>query len=1030
MAASIYWFKLASLFMCYSEMRLAAHVRMSKQFPCDVNYSTKDDVTVSCNGRQLKEIPHGIPKDTKYLHLEENHIANISQKAFWDLQNLTLLSLNWMNKNYHTTHTADGAFMNLINLQELRMNGNGLKQIPNQLPTTLEILMLDNNKIISLNKSKLSGIKNIIKLFVSKNCFYGNPCGTTSSIYYGTFSELTDLQELSLNDNNLTQVPQGLPKSLQKLQLASNKIQYISRDDFHNLTNLRVLRLQGNCPRCKNAPYPCVPCPNISLEIHPDAFHDLTNLETLQLAGNSLKIVHSSWFKSLTNLKDLFLSYNLLSAAISKDVFLSNLPNLERLDISFNFQPGIYPKTIHLSKQFSTFVSLKTLHIEGLVFREINDKSLEHLYGLRNLSVLNVGTNFIVSCDSTIFSKFSDLRLIYLSENRIYPVTVSGSSRYNSGRISESVSFTPPLLEYQSNQKERSYEITHSFVKQECYDSGRVLSLSSNNLFFISPKQFEPYKDIACLNLSRNGFAAAPNGSEFKSLPDLKYLDLSFNKIDLAYDNAFSELKKLEVIDLSYNPHYFTVSGVTHNLNFLENLPALRVLNLSHNNIFTLTTKKMKSTSLRELQFVKNNLGTLWKDESYYKLFQNLVHLTYLDISFNFISSIPNKVFIHLPSNITKLSLSHNSLKEFQWHELKHFKELREINISFNSLDYVSAELSKFTQTLQLLDLSFNNIAQLSDGFLKGAKSLTTLDLSHNQLTLINQTTFLSSPENYLKILYLQGNPFQCTCDLLEFILWIDNNDVKIPRLPIDVTCSMPAERKGEKVIFFDIQECVNDNIAFLIYFLSTSIILLTMIMGITTHVFYWDASYFLHYLKAKLKGYYPLTSTDSAYEAFIAYDTSDPQVSEWVMNHLRVHLEESGEKHLPLCLENRDWIPGTPLLDNLYTSIRQSRKTVFVLTETYVTSGAFKMAIYLAHQRLLDENVDVTVLLLLEPVLQYSPFLRLRRRLCGSSVLEWPRAAAAEPWFWQCLRNAIRVDNQVMYSNSYSRYFSQTEEH
>lgn len=82
-------------------------------------------------------------------------------------------------------------------------------------------------------------------------------------------------------------------------------------------------------------------------------------------------------------------------------------------------------------------------------------------------------------------------------------------------------------------------------------------------------------------------------------------------------------------------------------------------------------------------------------------------------------------------------------------------------------------------------------------------------------------------------------------------------------------------------------------------------------------------------------------------------------------------------------------------------------------------------MAVYLAHQRLLDENMDVIVLVLLEPVLQHSHFLRLRRRLCGKSVLEWTRTAAAEPWFWQCLRNAVSLDNQVMYNQMYSRYFT-----
>ncbi|XP_034549821.1 toll-like receptor 7 isoform X2 [Notolabrus celidotus] len=276
-----------------------------------------------------------------------------------------------------------------------------------------------------------------------------------------------------------------------------------------------------------------------------------------------------------------------------------------------------------------------------------------------------------------------------------------------------------------------------------------------------------------------------------------------------------------------------------------------------------------------------------------------------------------------------------------------------------------------------------------------------------------------------IESLLLQENPFQCTCDSFNFILWIQSTDVKIPRLSTAVTCDTPANQKGQALVKFNINQCVNNSEAFLIYMLTNSFIIILMFVATLVHLFYWDASYVLHYMKAKIKGYRSLNSLKSAYDVFVIYDTRDPHVTEWVMKNLRVKLEEEGEKHLPLCLEERDWPPGVPLIDNLTQSIRYSRKTLFVLTEDYVKTGVFKLAMYLAHQRLLDENVDVIVLLMLEPVLQRSHFLRLRRRLCGKSIVEWPRTAAAEPWFWQNLRSVVRVDNQVIYNKTYSRYFT-----
>ncbi|XP_040913368.1 toll-like receptor 8 [Toxotes jaculatrix] len=997
---------------------------MSPQFPCDVKAYNTSVVMFDCKGRHLHRVPPGITGNATELDLSENYIKNISVDSFSNLLNLTKLNLNWANKNKVVSIDAH-AFKNLTRLNHLKLTGNCLSEIPRNLPLTVEILDLNNNKIL-LDNLRLAGLTNVTHLWLSKNCYTWNPCWKSVTVTEGSFAVMTKLQGLDLSFNNLTSVPKGLPQSLRLLKLGSNKIEYIAKDDFLGLHDLKILKIQGNCPRCQNAPYPCVPCQNVSLDIHPYAFHNLTQLETLHLGGNSLHYLNPSWFERLSKIKQLFLSFNFLMKAITEEAtFLRYLPRLEKFDLSFNFALKSYPSSLNLSQEFSNLVSLKTLHLEGLVFQNIGPGTLRSLYELKNLSALNLGTNFIIHSDSTIFRRFPRLKMIYLAENRLYPVPEENPPHPRDGYNQRPDLSISPFIKF--HPKDFAYEISHSLVKKECFDSGRVLVLSSNNLFFISPKQFNGYGNIACLNLSGNGFSAALNGTEFSSLPNLTYLDLSFNKIDLAYDNAFKELQKLQVLDLSHNAHYFKAYGITHNLNFIKNLPALRVLNMSHNAISTLTTKQLHSNSLTELQFTHNYLGTLWKerDGSYVKLFTSLTNLTILDISKNSIAKIPVKVYKYLPRNLTTLRISKNLLTNFDWDTLKYFHQLQKLDLSFNSLSDVTGINSCITQTLTFLDLSHNHIFHLDSAFTKGLTSLKTLSLSYNKLTTINQSTFQSRPDNQIQTLFLQKNPFQCTCDSLDLILWIEKSDVKIPRLTTEVTCDTPENQKGVALIYFDINQCVNDSQAFLIYILTTSFIIAFMLVATVAHLFYWDASYVIHYMKAKFKEYRSLNSSDSVYDVFVTYDTRDPHVSEWVLKNLRVKLEEEGEKHLPLCLEERDWPPGVPLVDNLTQSIQYSRKTLFVLTEGYVKTGVFKLAMYLAHQRLLDENVDVIVLLMLEPVLQHSHFLHLRRRLCGQSVVEWPRTAAAEPWFWQNLRNVIRVDNQVMYNRTYSKYFT-----
>ncbi|KAK5613002.1 hypothetical protein CRENBAI_003302 [Crenichthys baileyi] len=1009
---------------CHLEIQPAAcEPHWTAQFLCDVTASNTSKVLFDCSRRALEKVPVGITSNVTALDLSENSLKTIKTDAFSSLLNLTWLNLNWANLNKKVIFMAN--LKNLTKLHELKMSGNGLEEIPSNLPVTVEILDLSGNNITFLNQRSFAGLPNLSQLWLSKNCYYWNPCGRPVTILENSLTHMSKLQYLDLSYNNLSQVPKGLPESLEMLNVSCNKIQHIFKGYFFGLNNLKLLKIQGNCPRCENAPYPCVPCPKHSLGIDADAFESLSQLEELNMGGNSLEYLNPLWFKNLRKLKHLLLSFNfLLNEITGKAEFLQFLPRLEVIEFSFNYALRQYPVTINLSNEFSNLKSLRTLHMEGMVFQNIGPDTLKPLYGLRNLSALNLGTNFIIQADSTVFTKFHPLKMIYLAENRLYPTPHKKVLNLEDGYTQKSDVSVSSFIKLPP--KDFTFELTHGLIKPQCFNSGRVLVLSSNNLFFISQKQFEGYGDIACLNLSGNGFSAAPNGTEFSLLPNLTYLDLSFNKIDLAYDHNFQELQKLEVLDLSWNSHYFKSYGITHNLNFLKHLPVLRVLNMSHNSISTLTTKQMHSRSLAELQFTHNDLGTLWKegDDSYKTLFTNLTNLTVLDISWNKIKKIPNDVYKKFPMNLTELHISHNEITEFLWDSLTYFHQLKILDLSHNSLSNIAGIKRITSLSLTFLYLTHNNIFHLGNVAFNGMKSLDTLSLSSNKLTIINQSTFQPRPEN-LKTLFLEKNPFQCTCDSLDFIVWIGKTQIKIPRLTTEVRCETPEKDRNKPLIYFKIDQCVNDDQAFRMFVLTTFFLILFMCVATVAHLFYWDASYVMHYIKAKLKGYKSLYSQENIYDVFVTYDTKDPRVSEWVMMNLRVKLEEEGEKLLPLCLEERDWPPGVPQVDNLTQSIQNSRKTLFVLTEAYVKTGMFKLAMYLAHQRLLDENVDVIVLLMLEPVLQHSHFLRLRRRLCEKSIVVWPKTAAAEPWFWQNLRNVVRVDNQIMYSKTYKKFLS-----
>ncbi|XP_051870410.1 toll-like receptor 8 [Pristis pectinata] len=1030
------------LFLLNFVVNLLAASWIPRSLPCNVRIQNNgSSIQLDCRNHHLKSVPGNIPSNTTGLNLAGNQIMNISSYSFSKLQNLIKLDLGYncypgstaLNPESRGMVISEGSFSSLVKLQELHLDGNHLFQIPRDLPSSLRLFSLNENKILNITNESLPNLSNIETLLLSRNCYHRNPCNVNNHVEDGALSHYTKLKTLTLDLNNLTSVPRNLPASLRSLSLSSNKIQTINNNDFSSLVNLEFLDLSGNCPRCYNAPYPCEPCPGrASIQIHPYAFQRLAELKKLILSSNCLRKLQSSWFQNCANLKVLYLRLNFLTSEIATGDFLNHLPELEELDISYNYEIKAYPKYVNLSRNFSKLVSLRQLHIEGYVFKELNERDLKPLYSLHNLTILNFGTNFIKQANLMIFKSFTALSLIYLPENRISPPSGDEDLFYGliyKGKHFPSIesSFKDSYLQLENgNQGHESHNTNDDFIrgptiKWPCHSYGKTLDLSSNNIFFINSKQFEGFDEVRCLNLSANTIGQALNGTEFTTLPNLKYLDLSFNRIDLAYDNAFKELKQLEVLDLSYNKHYFIVEGVTHKMGFIKNLKYLRVLNLSENAIFTLTESGLNSDSMEVLEFKGNHLDVLWKNEDhrYIRLFKNLTNLTYLDLSSNHLQSIPADVYEHLPCNLTHLSLSHNKLEEISWDKLQFLKSLLTLDLSNNELTSAPDELYKNTKSLQKLLLGKNRIHELPLSFLTTANRLKYLDLSNNKITAFNQLIFPINKKIFLEVLILKGNPFHCTCELAPFIAWINTCDLDIPQLATDVTCESPEDHQGQSIILLDQHACTMDEVEASLCLASAIIIVSTMVIMITHHLFYWDVWYFYYFCTSRLKGhgYHSLTMQNCSYDAFIAYDTSDPAVTDWVVNELLVHLEDKGERHFCLCLEERDWGLGLAIVDNLSQSIHGSKKTVFVLTRNYIKRGTFKTAFQMAHQRLLDENEDVIVLILLEPVLINSKYLRLRRRLCSSSVLQWPKNPKSESFFWQCLRNIIATDNQLRYN-------------
>uniref|UniRef100_A0A670Y7I8 Toll like receptor 7 n=1 Tax=Pseudonaja textilis TaxID=8673 RepID=A0A670Y7I8_PSETE len=993
-----------------------------KTLPCDVNNikdTSKMYLQVDCSDRKLIEFPKGIPDNVTNLTLAVNHISKISKSHFKNLKNLqeidfkcNCVPVRLGPKDHVCTQGLKiqaHAFSKLSNLKSLYLDGNQLSAIPQHLPPNLRLLSLEANSIFSI-KENLSGLKNLEVLQLGQNCYYRNPCNISFEINGAAFQPLTSLKVLSLKANNLSKVPQNLPSNLRELYLYNNAIRNINEHDLSSLNNLEVLDLSGNCPRCHNARYHCIECPG-SIIINPRAFDSLKHLKVLRLHSTSLQQVDYHWFKNTRNLQVLDLSQNYLAREIQQARFLWFLPNLVELDLSFNYELGSYPLNFTFPKTFSTLSNLQSLRIRGFVFKELNRNTIRSLIPLKKLNVLDFGTNFIRNADIAMFKEFQSLRTIILSFNKI------------------------SLFSYEPNNSCRSKdtEDIHSlpFVNETaCSNYGKTLDLSRNNIFFIRSSDFQQLSDLKCLNISNNAMSQALEGSEFTHLSSLKCLDLSNNRIDLLHVKAFEKLKELEVLNLSDNSYYFKAEGVTLMLGFTKYLVNLKILLMNGNEVSVFTDKGMESDSIKILEFRRNRLDILWKDgtNEYLALFKNLTTLESLDISENFLTLLPPDVFYNLPPKLKILKLANNRLKTFNWRHLPALTNLEVLDLSNNQLTTVPYELSNCTKTLQTFIVQNNKIRKLTDNFLKDAFFLRHLDLSFNRIKTIRNSSFPKNVINGLTTLLLNGNPFKCNCDIVWLVHWINETNVKIPFLATDVTCAGPSVWKDKSLILLDFYTCESDY-SQILYLLSASFIIIFVILPVTSHRYFWDVWYIYHFCTAKLKGYKRLFSSEVKYDAFVAYDNKDKAVSEWILKELIEKLEDQKEKKFSICLEERDWLPGYPLMENLNDSIYMSRKTIFVLTNSYIASGNFRIAFYMAHQRLLDEKVDVIILIILEKVLQMSKCLRLRKTLCSRSCLEWPNNPQSQAYFWHCLRKALAANNEFRYNNMFSfQYLIQVE--
>ncbi|KAM8931160.1 extracellular matrix protein 2 [Pelodytes ibericus] len=367
------------------------------------------EITVSCSNAKLTRVPPISDPDMRSLDLLGNFITSIPSEAFNGMPNLERIDLS---KNNLTSMEIDTrAFKSLKNLKRLYLDGNLLLHIPPGLPSTLEELKVNENKLGGLEENCFKDLKNLVTLELEGNHL------SEGNVDPLAFKPLHSLTYMRLARNKFRTIPQGLPASIEELYLENNEIEEILETSFNHTPNLNTIILRHNkLEETRIAPLTWI-------------LHE--NLESLDLSYNKFYHVPSYLPKSLLH---LVLVGNQIER-IPGYVFAHMNPGLEYLYLSLNklASDGIDPVSFH-----GAYHSLREIFLDHNALTSVpvglEDMKDLHILRLNNNKIRSVSPHCICSAEDDEDSSIEYLHLEnnYINTREISPYAFTCIRSYSS----------------------------------------------------------------------------------------------------------------------------------------------------------------------------------------------------------------------------------------------------------------------------------------------------------------------------------------------------------------------------------------------------------------------------------------------------------------------------------------------------------------------------------------------------------------------------------------------------------------------
>ena len=840
-------------------------------------------------------------------------------------------------------------------------------------------------------------------------------------IKFGAFDGLPSLQFLWLNENILNALPGFVFHNtpfLENLFLNHNAFHELPHDSICVAKNLVYLNIQGN---------------KLTKLSFPACYRYMSRLRRLDISDNPVKEIHKQDFVNLKQIpiRILILSHCKLKR-LKEDVF-AYLQGLSLINLSGNaFR--IFPKDI-----FENLTSLSAL--------QLSDNDLHNFvpdWIIDNLKLLNLklGHNHITSLNPSNTQSFNHIKMLILNQNKL--VNISSRIFTNLGlyRLQTLTLNACSLRHIESyafqnlthlKRLSLSYNpLTASALQQALMGlpiaSLKQLELQNLHLQDINNSTFIHLagSNVTQLVLDHSGIEKMPSRL-FSSFKELRTLSLKHNKIIVIGDNTFMPLTKLNYLWISDNNLLDCVNPLLSGLS-----PTLVDLDASKNRIRKLRSECFDGLDrLRNISFINNILGQRG-------LLRNSftgIDIKSIKLDKNRLTTLENNTFNNL-SSIVDIWFRDNALTNIETGCFQGLTSLSTLRLSNNPqlgnhidklqialsnvpnlliLDLASCGIERLPATLlhtfvklQRLVLIDNAISSWEPEFFLNQKNLAFLYLSRNKIVTINSAAVQYLPA--LREIYLDSNPFSCSCNIRGFLDWILNG-----RFYVDINvydkksyaCASPLKVKGVPLLEVDLGFWVCGPITEII---GGSVGGIVLVVGIVSSVILYRYRWYIRYGCFLVQGRLRRRRNqerllECTYDAFVSYNHGDQK---WVIEHLLPELEYRGK--IRLCLHDRDWLAGPDIADNIVDSIENSHKTILVLSNHFAQSQWCELELSMAQHKLLTSHKDVLILLLKDPIDDCYMTSRLRHLLTTQTYLAWEADdPEKERRFWKALRHAAK---------------------